>query len=151
MKIICFCSSQRFRSDLEKFIKEFKEIAKSKGRSFIVLDPEFETRSTEFEKASEKERIKDISYRREIPGVVYNHLFRKVVQADVVFIFNKNGYIGANTYGELFAAAATGKIIFALDKKFLMSHGDELYEEPAAGVLIHDTAKTPKEFFEKIK
>lgn len=30
MKIICFCSSQRFRSDLEKFIKEFNKIAKSK-------------------------------------------------------------------------------------------------------------------------
>jgi len=121
-------------------------------RSFIILHPEFEKKERDFELSSEKVRLENIAYRKSIPGLVYNHLFRKVKQADVVFIFNKDGYVGANTYGELFAAAIDSKLIFALDHRFLMgNYPNDLYDEPSASYLIHDIVKTPKELFEKIK
>jgi hypothetical protein len=148
---ICFCSSQKFRPELEKFINEFRKISKNKA-GFVILHPEFEKKPRNFELSSEKARLANKDYRRSIPGLVYNHLFRKVKQSDVVFIFNKGGYIGANTYGELFAAAIASKLIFALNPKFLMGdYPKTLYEEPSASYLVHDIAKTPKELFEKVK
>lgn len=152
MKIICFCASQKFRPELKKFIVDFERIASKNGRSFIVLHPEFEQKERKFELAHERDRIKDETYKKNVPGVVYNHLFRKVTQADAVFIFNKDGYIGANTYGELFAAAALGKIIFSLEPDYLMGeYPNKLYEEPSARLLIHDVLQTPKALFEKLK
>ena len=149
---ICFCSSQKFRPELEKFMADFQKIARKNKQSFVIFHPEFEKKERKFELSSEKMRLQDASYRKAIPGVVYNHLFRKVAQADIVFIFNKDGYIGANTHGELFAAAITRKLIFALEPKFLMgSYPKDMYEEPSASYLVHDIAKSPKELFEKIK
>lgn len=152
MTKICFCSSQKFRPELDKFIVDFQGIAKKNERNFIILHPEFERRPRKFELSSEKVRLRNTTYRKSIPGVVYNHLFRKVKQADVVFVFNKDGYLGANTYGELFAAAISTKLILALEPKFLMgNYPNDLYEEPSARYLVHDIAGTPEELFEKLK
>ena len=127
-------------------------IAKKNKSSLLILHPEFEKKPRDFELSSEEIRLKNKDYRKLIPGVVYNHLFRKLKQADIVFIFNKDGYLGANTYGELFAAAISSKLIFALDPRFLMGgYPNALHEEPSAGFLVHDIAKTPKELFHKIK
>ena len=83
--------------------------------------------------------------------MVYDHLFRKVRVADVCFIFNKNGYLVVNTSGELFAAAALGKTIYALDDKILMGqYPHELYEEPAPKKLIHELVKTPEELLARL-
>jgi len=137
---------------MEKFIAGFQKIAHKKRQSFVILHPEFEKKERQFELSSEKMRLENAAYRKAIPGVVYNHLFRKVAQADIVFIFNKDGYIGANTYGELFAAAISHKLIFALHPRFLMGdYPKDLYEEPSASYLVHDIVTTPRELFEKIK
>src|SRR3989344_3602030 len=99
---ICFCASQKFRPELEKFMADFQKIARKNQQSFVI--------------------------------------------------FHKDGYIGANPHGELFAAAITRKLIFALQPKFLMgNYPKDMYEEPSASYLVHDIAKTPKELFEKIK
>lgn len=149
---ICFCSSQRFRPELEKFMEDLRRIGNKNKVSFIILHPEFEKKPRDFELSGERIRLKNENYRKSIPGLVYNHLFRKVKQADVVFIFNKDGYLGANTYGELFAAAISSKLIFALDPRFLMGdYPNVLYDEPSASYFIHDIAKTPKELFYKIR
>lgn len=87
----------------------------------------------------------DVGYRQEVPGLVYNHLFRKVLPADVVFIFNQDGYIGMNTIGEIFGAAACGKVIVALDQRFLTGTSmDDLYEEPSVQPFVHMYAATPQ-------
>src|SRR3989344_2470947 len=104
MKSVVFCSSQRFKSELEAFTKSLREEARTQNLHVNIFEPNFETRPDNLHLAAERDRMKDGSYRETIAGMVYDHLFRKVRGADVWFIFNKDGYLGANTNGELFAA-----------------------------------------------
>ena len=151
MKSVVFCSSQRFKYELEAFITELKRLAKEHNSHIVIFDPAFEDRPLEFLNQHEKDRLQNELYRATVAGKVYDHLFRKVRVADICFVFNKNGYLGANTAGELFAAAALGKTIYALDEKTLMGHyPHDLYEEPSAQKLIHETISTPEDLFDRL-
>lgn len=151
VKKIVFCSSQRFRPELLEFIKEFRELVRKNQKPFMILEPDFDELPKEFLEASEKERLKKEEYRKQLIWDASNHLFQRVKIADIVFIFNKNGYVGVNTSGELFAASVLDKKIYALEKKVMMGHyPDDLYEEPFVSFLIWDVAPTPQTFFEKI-
>lgn len=152
VKKIVFCSSQRFRLELVEFINEFREIVRKNRKPFMILEPDFDTTPKEFLHLSEKERLqKSAEYRERLIWDASNHLFRRVKIADIVFIFNKNSYVGVNTSGELFAAAVLNKKIYSLEKRIMMGqYPDDLYEEPFVSFLIWDVAKTPQEFFEKI-
>lgn len=151
MKSVVFCSSQRFRKDLTDFIRRLRELAEAKGVHLVIFDPEFENRPTAFENQHEKERMKEEAYKMTVAGKVYDHLFRKVRVAEVCFIFNQDGYLGANTNGELFAAAALGKTIYALHEKTLMGHyPHDLYEEPSSRKLIHEVVESPEELFKRL-
>lgn len=151
MKSIVFCSSQRFKKEMEEFIAELKKLAEGQNAHIVIFDPEFEERSTEFRNQHEKDRLSDELYRNTIAGRVYDHLFRKVAVADVCFIFNKNGYIGINTSGELFAAAALGKTIYAFNDRMLMgNHPHDLYEEPSPRKLVHEIVSTPEELLKRL-
>lgn len=138
---------------MEGFISELKKRAKGKSAHIVIFDPEFEERPHEFRNKHEKERLEENAlYKATVAGRVYDHLFRKVSVADVCFIFNKDGYLGVNTSGELFAAAALGKTIYALDERTLMGHfPHDLYEEPSARKLIHEVVKTPKELLKRLQ
>ncbi len=117
----------------------------------MIFDPEFEKRLEDFESAHEKERMKDDIYRASIAGSVCDHLFRKVRIADVCFIFNKDGYLGVNTNGELFVAAVLGKTVYALEDKTLMgSYPQDLYEEPSSRKLIHEIVATPQDLLKRL-
>ncbi len=151
MKSIVFCSSQRFAKELYEFIDELKKIAKERGIGISVLHPQFTKDEEHLMHLHEKERLKDRNYKGDIAGKVYDHLFRKVKVADVCFIFNKNGYVGANVVGELFAAAVLGKMIYSLENKTLMGHyPHDLYEEPSAGKLIHEIISTPEDLLSRL-
>ena len=151
MKSVVFCSSQRFKKEMEGFIFKLKSLAKKRNFHVVVFDPEFEARPAKFINQREKERLNDPLYRATVAGKVYDHLFRKVRVADVCFVFNKNGYLGVNTSGELFAAAALGKTIYALNDKTLMgNYPDELYEEPSPRKLIHEIVSTPEELLKRL-
>lgn len=151
MKSVVFCSSQRFKHELESFIGKLKSLAKERNTHIVVFDPAFEDRTHAFLNSHEKDRLQDELYRATVAGKVYDHLFRKVRVADICFIFNKNGYLGANTSGELFAAAALGKTIYALHDKTLMGHyPHDLYEEPSPRKLIHEIVMTPEELLERL-
>jgi hypothetical protein len=151
MKSIVFCTSQRFKKDLAEFIAALRRLAEERRAHLVILEPNFDDRPEEFCSLPESERLKDSSYRATVAGMVYDHLFRKVNVADVCFIFNKNGYIGANTNGELFAAAVAGKMIYALEDKILMGeYPHKLYEEPSSRKLIHEVVKTPEELFHRL-
>lgn len=152
VKKIVFCSSQRFRPELISFIKKVKELIKENNLSFLILEPDFDELPTEFLNLPEKERLKNNEYRKKLIWDASNHLFRRVKIADIVFIFNKDGYVGVNTSGELFAAAVLGKKIYALEEKILMGrYPDDLYEEPFVSFLISAVTSTPEEFIERIK
>ncbi|MBI5148003.1 MAG: hypothetical protein HZA37_02520 [Parcubacteria group bacterium] len=151
MKSVVFCSSQRFKKDMYEFIAALRNLAKEKGMHPVIFDPEFEDRPDDLHLKSEKERMSDYSYRTSVAGRVYDHLFRKVRVADVCFIFNKDGYLGANTNGELFAAAALGKTIYALHEKTAMgSYPRDLYDEPSSRKLIHEIVSTPDELLKRL-
>ncbi|MEK7192371.1 MAG: hypothetical protein AAB646_02565 [Patescibacteria group bacterium] len=150
-KSVTFCSSQRFKTQLDFFIHSIDILASRKGFKLVVFDPEFRNRPDNFHLLSEKDRMNNEVYRSEVAGRVYDHLFRKVRVTDVTFIFNKDGYLGANTIGELFAAAAWGKIIYALEDKTLMGqYPDGLYLEPSARKLIHEVVATPCELLKRL-
>jgi len=74
-------------------------------------------------------------------GLTHDH-FYKVKMADVVFIYNKNGYSGVSTTLELGYAVALGKPIYALSDKD---------EELCRSVLSREVIKTPKELIKKLK
>ncbi|MBI2056440.1 MAG: hypothetical protein HYT37_03585 [Candidatus Sungbacteria bacterium] len=151
MKSVVFCSSQRFKHEMERFIGELKRLAKERNTHIVIFDPAFEDRPHDFLNSHEKDRLQNELYRATVAGKVYDHLFRKVRVADICFIFNKDGYLGANTAGELFAAAALGKTIYALHDKTLMGHfPHDLYEEPSPRKLIHEIVMTPEELLKRL-
>ena len=152
MKSVVFCTSVRFKKDLAGFIAELRKLATEKGLHPVILEPNFEERPMGFEQLHEKDRlIANANYRETVAGKVYDHLFRKVRVADVCFIFNKDGYLGANTNGELFAAAMAGKMCYALHPKTLMgSYPNDLYEEPSSHKLIHEVVETPEELLKRL-
>ncbi|MBI5045869.1 MAG: hypothetical protein HZC14_02630 [Candidatus Niyogibacteria bacterium] len=151
MKSVVFCSSQRFKHELNAFVKNLRALAKERKIHITALEPDFSGDAEHLSSLSEKERLADPNYRATVAGRVYDHLFRKVKVADVCFIFNKNGYIGVNTAGELFAAAMAGKFIYALEDKVLMgAHPDGLYEEPSAKNLIHEVINSPEDLLDRL-
>jgi hypothetical protein len=151
MKSVVFCSSVRFKKELAEFIGELSRLAAEKGAHLTILEPNFEDRPLAFEQAHEKDRLKDAFYRETVGGKVYDHLFRKVRVADVCFVFNKDGYLGANTNGELFAAAIMGKMCYALHPQTLMgTYPHDLYEEPSSRKLIHEVVGTPAELLKRL-
>ena len=151
MKSVVFCSSQRFKKEMLEFIDELKELARKQNLHPVIFEPEFEDFPQEFHDKHEKERLNDPLYKATVAGKVYDHLFRKVRVADVCFIFNKDGYLGANTSGELFAAAALGKTIYALHQQTLMGgYPHDLYEEPSPRKLIHEVVSTPQELLARL-
>lgn len=136
---------------MEVFVNRLREEAEKKDVHISIFTPNFEGDDPKLGPLQEKERLKNDQYRREVSGKVYDHLFRKVMVADVCFVFNKDGYVGANTNGELFAAAVLGKPIYALDKRILMgTYPNDLYEEPSTHKLIHEITSTPEALLRRL-
>lgn len=151
MKSIVFCSSQRFKRELAEFVTELKRLANERDLHLTVLEPNFENSESHLSHLPERERMRDNGYRITVAGKVYDHLFRKVKVADICFIFNKNGYIGANTNGELFAAAIAGKLIYSLENEMKMGeYPDKLYEEASSKKLVHEVVNTPKNLLNRL-
>ena len=151
MKSVVFCTSQRFRFELDEFVKKLKERARERDAHIVVFTPNFEGDDPALAQLHERERLNDHLYRATVAGKVYDHLFRKVRVADICFIFNKNGYIGINTSGELFAAAILGKTIYALDKRMLMGqYPHDLYEEPSPHKLVHEIVESPEDLLMRL-
>jgi hypothetical protein len=148
---IVFCSSQRFRKPLGFFIANFRQLLVSRDIFVEVLEPEFEARPEEFLNLTEAERLQNLAYRAGVAGAVFEHLCKKVIPAERCFIFNKDGYIGFNTAGELFAAFALGKICYALDDRTLVGDytAGQLHEEPSARKLIHAIVSSPEELIKR--
>lgn len=152
IKRIVFCSSQRFRKEMLQFIQKLKALIQESKASFIILEPDFDEVSEDFLNMPEQERLQNENYRKQLIWDASNHLFSRVKKSDIAFIYNKNGYVGVNTSGELFAAAVLGKKIYALEEKVMMGkYLNDLYEEPFVSFLISGVTPTPQEFFERIQ
>lgn len=128
MKSVVICGSRRFEPEIRKFAKELNK------NGVVVYEPIL-NQDRRIDKLPEN--LKRYSFL----GLTHHH-FSFIRKADVVYIFNKGGYLGNSGTMELGFAEALGKPIYALSK-------DE--EEPCRNVLIDEVIKTPKDLIKKLK
>ena len=104
MKSVVICGSRRFKAQMREFSKRLKELG------VVVFDPYLHSGQEEWEQLSS-------DYKKFVAlGLTHDH-FYKIRMADVVFIYNKDGYIGNSTTLELGCAVAYGKPVYALSDK----------------------------------
>ncbi len=108
---------------------------KLKEKGIVVYEPYLHEGKDEWDKLSQE--YKDFV----ALGLTHDH-FYKIRMADIIFVYNKNGYSGVSTTLEIGYAAALGKPIYALSEKD---------EELCRKVLFRGIIKTPKELIEKLK
>lgn len=137
MRSIVICSSMRFRDEIKQFAKELGSF-----EGGIILEPDFSRLSDETIRKEEVERLKEDRYREVVPGFVLSHLWKKIAPVEVVYIYNKDGYIGHNTLGELFFAAGKEKFICAYEERMMV---DGAVREVCAEVLVNRVISDPKE------
>ena len=101
MKSVVICGSKRFREEALAFGQNLRELG------VVVYAPHFHQGQAEWERLSE-------DYKELIAmGLTHDH-FYKIRMADVVFVYNKNGYSGVSTPLETGVAVALGKPVYAL-------------------------------------
>jgi len=127
----------RFRDDITEFTSALQGF-----KVGIILEPDFKDLSDDTVHKEEVDRLKEGWYRERVPAFVLGHLWRKIAPADVVYIYNKDGYIGHNTLGELFFAAGKEKFICAYDERMLV---DGQVREVCAEILVNRVVSDPNE------
>ncbi len=129
MKTVVLCGSRRFKPGIRKFAAGLKKLG------VVVYEPYLHSGQKEWESLSD-------AYKKFIAlGLTHDH-FYKIKMADVVFVYNKEGYSGNSTTLELGYAMALGKPIYALSDKD---------EELCRKVLFRDFFTKPSELFKKLK
>lgn len=129
MKTVVICGSRRFKPEIRKFAKDLKKLG------VAVYEPYLHSGKEEWEKLSD-------TYKQYVAlGLTHDH-FYKIKMADVVFIYNKDGYSGNSTTLELGYAVALGKPIYALSDQD---------EELCRRVLMRGFINTPKQLFQKLQ
>src|SRR3990167_7090865 len=119
MKSICLLGSQRFKDEIESFAQLLETFGIP-----AVFRPEFKDRTFDMANKPESERLQNDEYRVRIPGLVHAHL-QRIREADIVYVYNKGGYIGVNTTLEIGFAHGLNKIIYALESEGKFEEGGE--------------------------
>lgn len=129
MKSVVLCGSRRFKPEMRKFATKLKDAG------VMVYEPYLHSGEKEWASLSE-------AYQKFIAlGLTHDHVY-KIKMADVVFIYNKDGYSGVSTTMEIGAALALGKPLYALS-----GEDDELCRL----TLFREIIKTPKQLLKKLK
>lgn len=128
MKSVVLCGSTKFKPQIKKFAHELKRAG------VVVFEPYL------MAKAAEWNTVSDDFKRAAALGLAYNH-FQKIRIADVVFIYNENGYTGNSVTLELGFAVACCKPIYALS-----SDANELCRD----ILINEIITTPQELVKRL-
>lgn len=129
MKTVVMCGSRRFKPEIREFAKRLKKFG------VVVYEPYLHSGQDEWEKLSD-------DYKKFVAlGLTHDH-FYKIQMADVVFVYNKDGYAGNSTTLEIGYAVALGKPIYALsgDNKELCRH-----------VLFREIISSPTELAKRLK
>ena len=128
MKSVAICGSRRYKRGIKTFASKLKKAG------IVVYEPILNTDR----KINElPDHLKYYSFL----GLTH-HQFDAIRKADVVFVFNKDGYMGNSTTLELGFAVALAKPIYALE---------EDKTEPCRNVLIDKVVKTPKKLIQELK
>jgi len=120
MKSVVLCGSRRFKDEIRAFAKGLKE------KGIVVYEPYLHSGGDEWNKLSEG----------------YKRFVLLGLTQDIVFVYNKGGYIGNSTTLEMGYSVACGKPIYALE---------EDKEEGCRNVLFTDYIKTPAQLIKKLK
>lgn len=128
MKSIVICGSRRFLKE----IREFEQKLRDKG---VTVFPPILNMN-----AGIKDLPDDLK-RYAFLGLTWHHI-EFIRKADVVFIYNKDGYMGNSSTLEMGAAAALGKPIYALE--------DEK-EEACRRVLIDEIIDSVETLVDRLK
>ena len=103
MKSVVLCGSRRFKPEMRKFGRKLKE------KGIVVYEPYLHSGGDEWKTLSE-------AYKRFIfLGLTHDH-FYKIKKADIVFVYNKDGYIGNSTKLEIEYAKKLDKEVMYLQK-----------------------------------
>ncbi|OGM08497.1 hypothetical protein A2Z67_02085 [Candidatus Woesebacteria bacterium RBG_13_36_22] len=129
MKTVVICGSRRFKPEMRNFAQKLKE------KDVVVYEPYLHEGGDGWNKLSQEYKY-FVSL-----GLTHDH-FYKIRMADVVFVYNKDGYSGVSTTLEIGCAVALGKPIYALSDKD---------EELCRKVLFRGIIKTPKELIGKLE
>lgn len=129
MKTVVICGSRRFKPEIRKFASELKKAG------VVVYEPYLHSGQEEWEHLSQ-------DYKNFVAlGLTHDH-FYKIRIADVVFLYNKDGYSGNSSTLELGYSVAAGKPIYALSDKD---------EELCRRVLFREIIETPEELIKRLK
>lgn len=139
MKSVVICGSQRFKDEIYDFAKKLEDLGAP-----LVFQPNFDTHDHLFKK-EEVERLKDETYRSQVPGMVHAH-FERIRKADICFVYNKDRYLGVNTTLEVGYAHGKGMVIYALEPEYIEGEGGEICRD----ILFTDIVKTPEELIKRL-
>jgi nucleoside 2-deoxyribosyltransferase len=127
MKSIALCGSRRYKPEARTLAKKLT------AKGIVVYEPIMNTNP----------RINDLEKdlkRYAFIGLTLHH-FEQIRKADVVYIYNKDGYMGNSTTLELGAAVALGKPIYTLEHE---------KDEPCREALIDEVIPSFKELLKRL-
>ena len=125
MKSVVICGSSRFATEIRDFAKKLKE------RGVVVYEPHLYRANPE----ADWNAIKEFDQKFVALGLVHDH-FYKLRLADIIYVYNKEGYIGVSTNIEVGYAVALNKPIYVYE---------ENDEEICRRVLFSKVIKEPEE------
>jgi len=129
MKSLVICGSKKYKPEMRSFAAKLKKFG------IVVYEPYLHSGQKEWQELSDQ-------YQKFIAlGLTHDHMY-KIKMADVVYIFNKDGYAGVSTTMEIGAAVALNKPIYAFSDKDT---------ELCRLTLFREIIKTPKELYKKLK
>jgi nucleoside 2-deoxyribosyltransferase len=127
MKRVVISGSLKYENEM----KEFASVLESNG--FTVKYP---ANKVDEDFVDLKEKYKRLI----VEGLAYNY-YQGIRTADVLFVYNKEGYAGCSTTLELGYALSVGIPIYALEEDL----------EVARDVLYESYCKTPDELIERLQ
>jgi nucleoside 2-deoxyribosyltransferase len=116
---ITICASNRFAPEAEKFAEKLKKLGVN------VRIPHFYYLSLRWLGKSQKSSRDEKRFIT--TGLTLDH-FQKIRKSDVIFIYNKDGYVGNGVTLEIGYATALDKPIYALSDKDTETCRDILFE-----------------------
>lgn len=128
MRSVVICGSRRFKKEIREFADKLKKAGVVVYEPILNDDPKINELPEHFRRFA-------------FLGLTY-HQFSSIRKADVVYFYNKNGYLGNSSTLELGFTEALGKPIYALceDK-----------DEPCRNVLFDEIIETPQSLIKRLK